>query len=82
METVRFNQNDLAKCPFLKETIEHMKKLCLKIEDLANPEAQVLNRASERVENAILSVTIGEKRESCVEIPSFPVAIMHMRYIP
>ena len=83
METVRFTQNDLAKYPFLKETAVHMKKLGLKIEDLVNPEiAQILSRASERVENAILSVTIGEKRESCVEIPSFPVAIMHMRYIP
>ncbi len=77
METVRFTQNDLAKYPFLKETAEHMKKLGLKIEDLANPEmAQVLNRANERVKNAILSVTVGTKRENYVEIPSFPVAII------
>ena len=46
METVRFTQNDLAKYPFLKENAEHMKKLGLKIEDLASPEmAQILNRA-------------------------------------
>jgi DNA primase large subunit len=77
METVRFTQNDLAKYPFLKETAAHMKKLGLKIEDLANPEMeQVLNRAGERVKNAILSVSVGEKRESYVEIPSFPVAII------
>ena len=77
METVRFTQNDLAKYPFLKETAEHMKKLGLKIEDLASPEmAQVLNRAGERVKNAILSVSVGEKSESYVEIPSFPVAII------
>jgi DNA primase large subunit len=77
METVRFTQNDLAKYPFLKETAEHIKKLGLKIEDLANPEmAQVLNRAQERVKNSILSVSVGEKRESYVEIPSFPAAIM------
>jgi DNA primase large subunit len=77
METVRFTQNDLAKYPFLKETAEHIKKLGLKIEDLANPEMeQVLNRAQERVKNAILSVSVGEKRESYLEIPSFPVAIM------
>jgi len=77
METVRFTQNDLAKYPFLKETAAHMKKLGLKIEDLANPEMeQVLNRAQERVKNAILSVSVGEKRESYLEIPSFPVAIM------
>jgi DNA primase large subunit len=77
METVRFTQNDLAKYPFLKETAEHMKKLDLKIEDLVNPEmAQILNRANERVKNAILSVSVGTKRENYVEIPSFPVAII------
>jgi len=77
METVRFTQNDLAKYPFLKETAAHMKKLGLKIEDLANPEmAQILNRAEERVRNAILSVSVGKKRENYVEIPSFPVAII------
>jgi len=77
METVRFTQSDLAKYPFLKETAVHMKKLNLKIDELANPEmGQVLNRAEERVENAILSVTVGKKLEDCVEIPSFPVAIM------
>jgi DNA primase large subunit len=74
---VRFTQNDLAKYPFLKETAEHMKKLNLKIEELKNPEMeQILTRAEERVENAILSVSVGEKRENYVEIPSFPIAIM------
>src|SRR4030042_1174342 len=77
METVRFTQNDLAKYPFLKETAAHMKKLGLKIEDLANPErAQILNRAEERVRNAILSVSVGKKRENYVEIPSSPAAII------
>jgi len=77
METVRFTQNDLAKYPFLKETATHMKKLNLKIEEFANPEmGQILNRAEERVKNAILSASVGEKRENYVEIPSFPVAIM------
>jgi DNA primase large subunit len=77
METARFTQNDLAKYPFLKETAAHMKKLNLKIEELANPEmGQILNRAKERVENAILSVSVGKKLEDYVEIPSFPVAIM------
>jgi DNA primase large subunit len=77
MDTVRFTQNDLAKYPFLKETAEYMKKLNLKIEDLVNPDmAQVLNRANERVKNAILSVSVGTKRENYVEIPSYPVAII------
>jgi DNA primase large subunit len=77
METVRFTQNDLAKYPFLKETAAYMQRLGLKIEDLAGPEmAQVLSRAEERVKNAILSVSVGEKRENYVEIPSFPAAII------
>ena len=77
LETVRFTQNDLAKYPFLKENAAYMKKLGLKIEELANPEmGQILNRAEERVKNAILSVSVGKKRENYVEIPSFPVAIM------
>ena len=77
LETVEFTKNDLAKYPFLKKTAEHVKKLGLKIEELANPEMeQILNRAEERVKNAILFVSVGEKRENDVEIPSFPVAIM------
>jgi DNA primase large subunit len=77
LETVEFTKNDLAKYPFLKKTAGHVKKLGLKIEELANPEMeQILNRAEERVEKAILFVSVGEKRENDVEIPSFPVAIM------
>jgi len=77
LETVRFTQSDLAKYPFLKETAEYMKKLNLKIEELTNPDMrQILNRAEERVKNAILFVSVGKKRENYVEIPSFPVAIM------
>lgn len=77
METVRFTQTDLAKYPFLKETAVHVKQLGLKIEELANPEiTQILNRAEERVKEAILSVSVGKKRENAVEIPSFPVAII------
>jgi len=77
METVRFTQTDLAKYPFLKETAVYMKRLGLKIEELTNPEmAQILNRAEERVKEAILSVSVGKKCENDVEITSFPVAIM------
>src|SRR4030042_4921110 len=77
LETLGFTKNDLAKYPFLKKTAEHVKKLGLKIEELTNPEMeQILNRAEERVKNAILFVYVGEKRENDVEIPSFPVAIM------
>ena len=78
LETVSFTKNDLAKYPFLKKTAEHVKQLELKLEELTTPDmAPILNRAEERVKNAILyAVFVGEKRESDVEIPSFPVAIM------
>jgi DNA primase large subunit len=78
LETVEFTKNDLAKYPFLKKTAEHVKRLGLKVEELANSEmAQILNRAEERVKTAILyAVSVGEKRANDVEIPSFPVAIM------
>jgi DNA primase large subunit len=78
LETLGFTKNDLAKYTFLKRTAEHVKKIGLRIEELANPEmSQILNRAEERVKNAILyAVSVGEKRENDVEIPSFPVAIM------
>ena len=76
-EMGRFTQTDLAKYPFLKETAAIIKQLGLKIEELANPDmAQILNRAEERVREAILSVSVGKKREFAVEVPSFPVAIM------
>lgn len=75
--TVGFTKDDLAKYPFLKKTAEHLKKLSLKIEELVNPEmGQILNRAEERVKEAILLASIGKRRENDVEIPSFPVAIL------
>ena len=78
LETVSFTKNDLAKYPFLKKTAEHVKQLELKLEELTTPDmAPILNRAEERVKNAILyAVSVGEKLENDVEIPSFPVAIM------
>ena len=77
LETVKFTPNDLAKYPFLKETAAYMKKLGLKIEELANPEMErILNRAEERVHHSVLFVSVGTRCENDVEIPSFPVAIM------
>ena len=77
MEALGFTKSDLAKYPFLKQTAEHVKKLGLKIEELTNRDmAQILDRAEERVKNAILYVSVGTRRENDVELPSFPVAIM------
>jgi DNA primase large subunit len=77
LETVKFTPKDLAKYPFLKETAAYMKKLGLKIEELANSEMErILNRAEERVCQSILFVSVGSRCENDLEIPSFPVAIM------
>lgn len=74
----KFSRNDLARYPFLKETAEYVKKLDLKIEDLASSEfAKILERAEERVEESILYTLVSRKlRNEDVEILSFPVAIM------
>jgi len=76
--TARLAKNDLAKYPFLKETADYVRKLDFQIEDLASPEfAKVLERAEERVEEAILDTLVSRKlRNEDVEILSFPVAIV------
>jgi DNA primase large subunit len=76
--TVKFTKNDLAKYPFLKEAAEYVKTLDLKIEDLASPEfSKILERAEERVEEAILYAIVTRKTQNEeIEILSFPTAIM------
>jgi len=55
MTSVRFTKNDMAKYPFLKENTGHIRKLDLKIEDLASVELSTsLERAEERLEESIL----------------------------
>ncbi|MEM4479805.1 MAG: DNA primase large subunit PriL [Candidatus Bathyarchaeia archaeon] len=75
---IKFTKNDLAKYPFLKEAAEYVKSLDLKIEDLASPEfSQILERAKERLEEAILYTSITRKLQNEeVEILSFPTAIL------
>ena len=84
LSSVRFTKNDFAKYPFLKETTEYVKKLDLKIEDLTDLSlASVLERAEERVEEAILYTRVSRKlRNIEVEILSFPVAVMIIKLIP
>ena len=55
-----------------------MKKLDIKIDDLASPEFKsVLDRAESRIEEAILFRTISQKSPNDdIEIPSFPIAVM------
>jgi len=76
--TSKFTLDDLTKYPFLKEATEHVKKLNVKIEDLVNLDlANVVERAEERVEEAILYTLVSRRqRNKEVEILSFPVATM------
>jgi DNA primase large subunit len=76
--TAKFGTTDLAKYPFLKEASEHVKRLDLSMQDLANPEyAQILGRAQERVEEAILFTRVTRRlRNPDIEILSFPTAVM------
>jgi len=78
LTTAKFTKNDLAKYPFLREAAEYVKTLDLKIEDLESPEfSQILERAKERVEEAILYAIVSRKLQNEeIEILSFPTAIM------
>ncbi len=75
---IRFTKNDVAKYPFLKEAAKYMKIPDLDIEDLIDPELnQILERAEERLEEAILYARVSRKlgRED-IEISSYPAAMV------
>jgi len=78
LETVKFAPHDLAKYPFLKDTLEYIKPLNLQIADLTSPEMeQILKRAEARVREAITFTRITrEIRSLSTEIPSYPVALL------
>jgi DNA primase large subunit len=75
---VKFTPNDLAKYPFLKETIDYIRPLNLQIGDLTSPGMeQVLRRAEERVREAVVSTRVTrDLRNVGTEIPSYPVALL------
>ena len=80
MET-GFTKNDLAKYPFLKETVRYISPLELQIDDLASDSMDlVLKRAEERVTLAITSLRIRDLdkkvKDENAEILSFPVAVL------
>lgn len=74
----KFTKNDIAKYPFLKAAKKHMKTPDLQIEDLTNPELQeILKRAEERVEEAILYTRVSRKlKREDIEISSYSAAIV------
>ena len=78
LTAVKFAKNDIAKYPFLKAATKYMKIPDLKIEDLTNHGLdEILNRAEERVEEAILYARVSRKlKREDIEISSYPVAII------
>ncbi len=58
--------------------LNYLKSISLDIDELVGSDEgrQILNRAKQRLECAIESVSVGEKINSDFEIPSFAVAIM------
>ena len=77
VESAGFTKNDLAKYPFLKETAEYIKPLDLQIDDLGRMGTELVKRAEERVNQALIDrrITRNSKRID-VEIPSFPLALL------
>ena len=71
-------KSDWAKYPFTPEAAKYVKKLDIKIDELASPEYKsILDRAENRIEEAILFRTVSQKSPNDdIEIPSFPIAIM------
>lgn len=74
----RFAKNDYAKYPFLKEAANYLKIPDLRIEDIATPQLEeILRRAEERVEEAVLYTRVSRKAEKADnEISSYPIAIV------
>ena len=77
VESAGFTKNDLAKYPFLKETAEYIKPLDLQIDDLVSMGTELVKRAEERVDQALIDrrITRNSKRID-IEIPSFPLALL------
>lgn len=71
---------DQAKYPFLTDAAEEVRREDLDIQNLDNPEVElIIKRALERLEEALRSDpprVSYRRREEDVEIPSFPVAVV------
>ena len=68
----------MAKYPFVPEASAYIRHLNIDINDLITEEfKEILNRAEERIEEAMLSGTIERSSlKDRIEIASFPIAIM------
>jgi len=70
-------KSDLAKYPFLKQAVKYVEDLKLNIRDLSDPDDPVVERAEDRLQEALLFATITKySKKEDVEILSFPVAVL------
>ena len=70
-------KSDLAKYPFLKQAVKYVEDLKLNIRDLSDPDYPVVERAEDRLQEALLFATITKySKKEDVEILSFPVAVL------
>ena len=77
------SEREAAKYPFLKDSVSLVDLLVLSIEDLSDPtQVKVLNRAQERVSQAILMGEADAKTaDPITELLAFPVANMFVSVI-
>ena len=72
---------DLAKYPFLDETLEYIRSVGFEIDELLKPEyADVVERAKNRILPAIKKGELDDSfLDARIEILSFPIALMLVR---
>lgn len=76
--SVNLTKKDIAKYPFLKKAKKYIALPHLTIEDLTSPDFKlILERAEERVQEAILFARISRKlKREDIEILSYPAAVV------
>ncbi len=74
---------EVAKYPFLKQALDLVDSLDIKLEDMVTPNyTKVLDRGAERVIESIVKAEVSAKlADSITELLSFPVAIMYVTVI-
>lgn len=79
---LQFGNDDLAKYSFLPQAGDFIREQGISVSDLVNPEFKsVIHRAEDRVLEAIRSGKVSDKTANReIEIMSFPVSLMLVRY--
>jgi len=78
LEKQIYNKSDLAKFPFIPEAAEYAKELGWKIEDLNSEMIRVIERAENRIEQALSNPpeVSYDQRDEDIEIFSLPIILV------